>query len=160
MRDAKDPQWHDIWTLLIRYLGRHLHNDIQLANCMLKIIERSFRNPQDRLMSYDCWKILIDTYSNDVPHILNQKHIKLLMAPLKANLGNAEPVLLKRFEVWVYLIKSLKENAIMCLNVFLKFCFGTLVDNTMMFADQSAGKKSATLLKKATETLQELLGEL
>lgn len=163
MRKARNPLWPDIWILLVRYLEKYLHSDIQLANCMLKMIEHAFQNPQDRIVSYDCWKALIDTYNCDASYVKNPKHINLLMKPMKnANLGKTDPVLLKKFEVWVHLIKNLKENATICLNAFLKFCFGSLSENSMMLDNSESGivgKKCLSLQKDATEVLQELLGE-
>lgn len=161
MRKSHDPLWHDIWTLLVRFLGKHLHSDIQLTNCMLKMMEHAFRNPQDRIASFDCWKTLIDTCYLDTPYISNSKHIKLLMTPLKVNLGKTEQIQLKKMEVWVHLIKNLKENTTTCLDAFLKFCFGSNVGNTMKFEGvESCMTTNISLLLKKTEALQELLGEL
>lgn len=56
-------------------------------------------------------------------YISNIKHIKLLLKPLKIRLSKSEQVLIKRYQVWVYLLKHLGDNCAECLEEFLNCCF-------------------------------------
>lgn len=58
MRKLHDDSWSKIWMLLVRYLQEHLHNDVEFANSLFRIVEAGFRTPSDRMSSYDCWKVI------------------------------------------------------------------------------------------------------
>lgn len=149
--------------LLIRYLQEHLHNDVEFANSLFRIVEAAFRTSCDRMGSYDCWKELIRNYQHNETFIKSSKHIKLLVTPLKVRLSGSEHLIYKRFEVWVFLLKALKENAIEVLDAYLGFCFGGTEGEQQGKSGKSVntglGKSCTVIWEEATEVMLEIMGE-
>lgn len=105
---------------------------------------------------------LIDNYSLNEAYIAQPKHVKLLVIPLTATISKIDAVTVKRFEVWVYLIKAMKQNAIACFSQFLNFCFGPLRENPLLENDGTPagpGKRCAVIYSDVAEFLMESLGE-
>lgn len=81
---------------------------------------------------------------------------------MKANLSKSDKFVIKKFEIWTYLIKVLNQNAATYLESFLIFCFGKLVENSIAFNNfptSNRGVNSILLGQDATEVLQEILGK-
>lgn len=161
VRKARDPLWSKLWMLLIRYLQRYLHSDVEFANSLFRIVESGFRVVSDRMGSYDCWKELINNYKLNEQFIKSKKHTKLLLTPLKVKFSGSELMVHKRFEVWVFLLKALNENASECLETFLSFSFGAMGEaQDAKNASHGLGKNCSLIWREATEVLLEIMGEL
>lgn len=87
--------------------------------------------------------------------------MRLIITPLHANLSTSEEVVSKRFEVWMHLIKCLKDKSAPCLHQFLNFSFGPLRENPLSdsIPVQSPGRRHPSLQKDITEFFMELLGK-
>lgn len=105
---------------------------------------------------------LIKNYQLNETLIKSSKHIKLLVTPLKVRLSATDALVYKRFEVWVCLLKMLKEQAFEVLNAFLSFCFLSATQPQVpgKIAYQGFGKNCPLLWKEATEVLLEVIGKL
>lgn len=72
-----------------------------------------------------------------------------------------DPVVYKRFEVWVYLMQTLKENAFDSLDIFMNFCFGPFKVNSGLpnkALSVSSGSTCPLIWKKAAKVLLEIIG--
>lgn len=120
-----DPKWHKICSFVPYFLGVYMHDDIELINVYLSLLEASFRSKNSDYIAstYDCWRELIDNYKLNWEYLSGNRQIRLLIKPLKIKLSRSEKVLGKRFDLWVHLLQSLKTKAHLCLEEFLKFCY-------------------------------------
>lgn len=92
--------------------------------------------------------------------IKSSRHIRLLVTPLKVKLSGNELLVYKRFEVWVFLLKALKENAFEVLDAFLRFCFGDNEEQPIPGKPgiHGLGKTCSLVWREATEVLLEIMG--
>ncbi|KAK9889702.1 hypothetical protein WA026_007085 [Henosepilachna vigintioctopunctata] len=160
LREQNYNRWHDLWIFFVRFLAKHLHVSMDLANKLLRVVEFAFRNPsyEQRLKGYDCWKELIDNASLDMNHLCSNKQIKLLITPLRAKFSKMEIVICKRFEVFLYLLEKLQRQSVLCLNEFLEFCFG-VSNNTNNCSKNGQGKLVPNLWLKSIQVFLAILGD-
>ena len=73
LRKKNNLIWYQMCIFLIRYCGKMLHSLIDLMNDLLKNIECGFKtkNIEDRLLSYECWKV--------------NQHVLVLMVSIEAS---------------------------------------------------------------------------
>ncbi|CAH0556055.1 unnamed protein product [Brassicogethes aeneus] len=159
LREKDYENWHKLWIFIVRFCGVNMHNTMELTNKLLRVVEYAFRNQNcdQRLKGYDCWKELIDNASLNPQYLTSSKHIKLLITPLKAKFSKQAQLIVKRFEVFVYLLSKLGNKAVMCLNEFLEFCFGPVGKNSDP-NKTGQGKTLDTLWERSISVLLELLG--
>ncbi|XP_060528519.1 telomere-associated protein RIF1-like isoform X2 [Cylas formicarius] len=131
LRDANYAHWHRLWMFLVRVFGKKLHHSMSLVNRLLRVVESAFRNSscEQRLKGYDCWKELIDNASLDKKHLSSSKQLRLLLTPLKAKFSKQESVIMKRFEVFGYLLEKLQSDSTLILKELLEFCFGDVSEH-------------------------------
>lgn len=89
----------------------------------------------------------------------NPKHIKLLTTPLRLKIKTEDPIVYKRMQVWILLLKTLKENAIEVLHDFFNYCFsndGKLLEGA---AGKSLYKTCCLVWKEGTGVLLEIMGK-
>lgn len=132
LRDSQFSHWEKLWMFLVRLFGKKLHHSMSLINKLLRVVEHAFRNStfEQRLKGYDCWKELIDNGSLDAVYLSSDKQIRLLLTPLRAKFSKQEAVIIKRFDVFIYLIQKLQDKGILVLKEFLEFCFGDVSEDT------------------------------
>lgn len=92
-------------------------------------------------------------------YISSAKQIRLLLTPLRAKFSRQESVIVKRFEVYVYLIEKLQDRAVLVLKEFLEFCFGEVGENTEP-SKAGQGKSLPELWVRSAKVFLTILGKL
>ncbi|XP_017782346.1 PREDICTED: uncharacterized protein LOC108566793 [Nicrophorus vespilloides] len=162
--DPTRTKYEDWWKqckVLIHYSGQILHNDSEITNAILRVIEVGFKtkNSKDRCGSYECWKELTNNYSIDTKCL--RKHVKLLTKPLKAKISRQISVCIKRFEAYANLIEKLENYSISTIEDFLEFTFGPLSAETVTPEDTATVnpiKGIREVEQKSTEIFLKFLG--
>ncbi|CAH0556053.1 unnamed protein product [Brassicogethes aeneus] len=159
LRDKEYENWHKLWVIIIRFCNKRLHHSMALTNILLRVVEYAFRNHScsQRLRGYDCWIELINNASLSPAYLSSPKQLKLLMTPLKAKFSKQEEVIVKRFEVFVYLLEKLRDKAALCFTEFMEFCFGPVGANSDPNKN-GQGIKVQVLWEKIVTVLLEMLG--
>ncbi|CAG9861861.1 unnamed protein product [Phyllotreta striolata] len=154
-QNSNYSNWHKIWMCLVKFCGKKLHQSTDLTNNLLRIVENAFRNSsnEQRLKGYDCWKEFIDNAGLDKDYLCKNKQITLLVTPLRAKFSKQESIIYKRFEVFVYLLETLQDRAVLCLKPFLEVVFGTL-DNSKL----GLAKSVKQITPKSIQVLIGILG--
>ncbi|GJQ75562.1 hypothetical protein Trydic_g17644 [Trypoxylus dichotomus] len=59
LRIQNNMDWYKLCMFTMKYCGKLLHSEIELTNIILHYVEIGFKTKtvQDRLLSYDCWKL-------------------------------------------------------------------------------------------------------
>ncbi|XP_022907661.2 cytadherence high molecular weight protein 2-like isoform X1 [Onthophagus taurus] len=125
LRKSNNRIWYDLCMFTLKYFGKLMHNEIGLLNALLSNIEYGFKSKivEDKILSFECWKVLIEVASLDRNYLCSSKQLRLLIKPLKVKLSRNDLVTHKRLEVWLYLLTALQENSLQCLEEFMVFCF-------------------------------------
>uniref|UniRef100_A0A182R8X4 Telomere-associated protein Rif1 N-terminal domain-containing protein n=1 Tax=Anopheles funestus TaxID=62324 RepID=A0A182R8X4_ANOFN len=128
-RSEKDPNWHRIWSVLVRIINRDLCQGSSIINMFLSIVEAGFRSPElsIREQSFDCWRLLVEIFANN-KQINIPKRVKLICIPLKSSKSKTETIALKKFDIWWFLLCQLRSQldamADTIFEPFIYFCFG------------------------------------
>uniref|UniRef100_A0A182XFN3 Telomere-associated protein Rif1 N-terminal domain-containing protein n=1 Tax=Anopheles quadriannulatus TaxID=34691 RepID=A0A182XFN3_ANOQN len=128
-RSEKDPNWHRVWSVLVRIMNRDLCQGSTIINMFLSIVEAGFRSPElsIREQSFDCWRLLVEIFANN-KQINIPKRVKLICIPLKSSKSKTETIALKKFDIWWYLLCQLRSQldtmAETIFEPFIYFCFG------------------------------------
>ncbi|XP_053674862.1 telomere-associated protein RIF1 [Anopheles nili] len=128
-RSEKDPNWHRVWSVLVRIVNRDLCQGSSIINMFLSIVEAGFRSPElsIREQSFDCWRLLVEIFAkNKQINIL--KRVKLICIPLKSSKSKTEAIALKKFDIWWFLLCHLRSQLTSMVDTifepFIYFCFG------------------------------------
>ncbi|XP_035899232.1 telomere-associated protein RIF1 [Anopheles stephensi] len=128
-RSEKDPNWHRIWSVLVRIIDRELCQGSSIINMFLSIVEAGFRSPElsIREQSFDCWRLLVEIFANN-KQINIPKRVKLICIPLKSSKSKTETIAMKKFDIWWFLLSQLRPQldamADTIFEPFIYFCFG------------------------------------
>ncbi|XP_050079523.1 telomere-associated protein RIF1 [Anopheles maculipalpis] len=128
-RSEKDPNWHRIWSVLVRIIDRELCQGSSIINMFLSIVEAGFRSPElsIREQSFDCWRLLVEIFANN-KQINIPKRVKLICIPLKSSKSKTETIAMKKFDIWWYLLCQLRPQldamGDTIFEPFIYFCFG------------------------------------
>lgn len=59
LRKENNKNWYNLCSFAMKYCGKLLHSEIEIMNMILHNVEAGFKTKtvQDRLASYDCWKV-------------------------------------------------------------------------------------------------------
>ncbi|SPP74416.1 blast:Telomere-associated protein RIF1 [Drosophila guanche] len=129
MRDAKNSNWHKIWTLLVQIMDEELLRGCTYINKFLSVVELGFRNVDHavRSESFLCWRVLIKIFAA-YDELASSKRLRLLLIPLRTSQSRSSHVSGIKLRVWWYLITCLHselpktfDNAV---EHFLSFTFG------------------------------------
>ncbi|KAJ8725752.1 hypothetical protein PYW08_003935 [Mythimna loreyi] len=159
--------WHRIWIVFVRLLK---HQVTQLLgsigtpiNSMLPVVESAFKMDVDnRCRAFECWNVLIDSFSTETIESNINKRIKLLIIPLKSNNAKAEATALAKFKCWWHLIKKFQNKIDRLIDVillsFLHFCFGkyNATDKTLLIP----GQISMTVKKQCIQAIVDMIGHV
>ncbi|XP_053658738.1 telomere-associated protein RIF1 [Anopheles marshallii] len=128
-RSEKNPNWHRIWSVLVRIINRDLCQGSSIINMFLSIVEAGFRSPEllIREQSFDCWRLLVEIFANN-KQINIPKRVKLICIPLKSSKSKTETIALKKFDIWWFLLCQLRSQldtmSDTIFEPFIYFCFG------------------------------------
>uniref|UniRef100_A0A182NVC4 Rif1_N domain-containing protein n=1 Tax=Anopheles dirus TaxID=7168 RepID=A0A182NVC4_9DIPT len=128
-RSEKDPNWHRVWSILVRIVNRDLCQGSSIINMFLSIVEAGFRSQEltIREQSFDCWRLLVDIFAKN-KQINIPKRVKLICIPLKSSKSKTETIALKKFGIWWFLLCQLQSQldsmADTIFEPFIYFCFG------------------------------------
>uniref|UniRef100_A0A182FBK9 Rif1_N domain-containing protein n=1 Tax=Anopheles albimanus TaxID=7167 RepID=A0A182FBK9_ANOAL len=128
-RSEKDPNWHRVWSALVRVMHYEICQGSTIINLFLSIVEAGFRSPECsiREQSFDCWRLLVEVFAQH-QQLIYPKRIRLICIPLKSSKSKTELIARKKFDIWWFLMMQLQDHleALMenIFEPFIYFCFG------------------------------------
>ncbi|XP_058065615.1 telomere-associated protein RIF1 [Anopheles bellator] len=128
-RNENDPDWHRIWSILVRLLHRDVCQGSTIINIFLSIVEAGFRATEFsiREQAFDCWRLLVEVFARH-RQINFPKRMRLICIPLKSSKSKTELIALKKFDIWWFLLTQLRDHLDTCVDTifepFIYFCFG------------------------------------
>ncbi|XP_037717806.1 telomere-associated protein RIF1 [Drosophila subpulchrella] len=129
MRDAKNSNWHKIWTLLVQIMDEDLLRGCVYINKFLALVELGFRNPDNGVRSeaFLCWRVLIKIFAA-YDELASVKRLRLLLIPLRTSQSRSSHVSGIKLRVWWYLLTCLDQETPKSFDSavehFLAFMFG------------------------------------
>lgn len=159
--------WSRLWIVFIRLLKHQitqlLNNAGSPINSMLPVVETAFKlDVESRSKAFDCWNVLIDSFSTETNESNINKRIKLLIIPLKSNNAKTEDTALAKFGCWWHLITKFQNKMDKFLDTvlvtFLQFCFGR--HSTSDKAQVVPGLLSAKVKKQCHQAIVDMVGHV
>ncbi|XP_017096830.2 telomere-associated protein RIF1 [Drosophila bipectinata] len=149
MRDAKNSNWHKIWTLLVQIMDEELLRGCVYINKFLAVVEMGFRNPDNGVRSeaFLCWRVLIKIFAA-YDELASGKRLRLLLIPLRTSQSRSSHVSGIKLRVWWYLIT--------CLDAELPKSFESAVEHFLTFVFGGGHKNLPTGLAHSYQTAREL----
>ncbi|EDW61779.1 telomere-associated protein RIF1 [Drosophila virilis] len=149
MRDAKNNNWHKIWTLLVQIMDSEMLRGCTYINKFLAVVELGFRNPDNGVRSeaFLCWRVLIKIFAA-YNELAAGKRLRLLLIPLRTSQSRSPHVSGIKLRVWWYLIS--------CLDVELPKSFDNAVEYFLSFLFGGGARGNATGLAHSYQTAREL----
>ncbi|EDW36126.1 GL16842 [Drosophila persimilis] len=149
MRDARNPNWHKIWTLLVQIMDEELLRGCTYINKFLAIVEMGFRNPDHGVRSeaFLCWRVLIKIFAA-YDELASSKRLRLLLIPLRTSQSRSSHVSGIKLRVWWYLIT--------CLHSELPKTFDNAVEHFLIFIFGGGPRGLATGLAHNYQSSREL----
>ncbi|XP_034108845.1 telomere-associated protein RIF1 [Drosophila albomicans] len=150
MRDAKNNNWHKIWTLLVQIMDSELLRGCTYINKFLAVVELGFRNPDNGVRSeaFLCWRVLIKIFAA-YNELAAGKRLRLLLIPLRTSQSRSAHVSSIKLRVWWYLITCLEDE--------LPKLFDNVVEYFLSFLFGSGSSKAqATGLAHSYQTAREM----
>uniref|UniRef100_T1JAY1 Telomere-associated protein Rif1 N-terminal domain-containing protein n=1 Tax=Strigamia maritima TaxID=126957 RepID=T1JAY1_STRMM len=129
-KEKQEIQSLKLWRILLKLLGKALHQGASLINTLLGIVEKGFKstNTDVKVEAFKSWHQLIVNFGSELEVLANPKRLRLVMQPLKANNARTEIVASTKFKVWWFLLVVLGPKLVLNLEIvlhpFLQFCFG------------------------------------
>lgn len=149
MRDAKNSNWHKIWTLLVQIMDEELLRGCVYINKFLAVVELGFRNPDNGVRSeaFLCWRVLIKIFAA-YDELASGKRLRLLLIPLRTSQSRSSHVSGIKLRVWWYLLT--------CLDTELPKSFDSAVEHFLMFTFGGGPRNLPTGLAHNYQTAREL----
>lgn len=158
--------WHRIWILFIRLLKHQVTQTVANVgspiNSMLPVVEAAFKvDVGNRCKAFQCWSVLIDSFSTETSESNINKRIKLLIIPLKSNNAKHETTALAKFQCWWHLLLKFQNKIDKFIDSFLvsflHFCFGkpNPADNQLI-----PGQISMAVKKQCVQALVDMIGHV
>lgn len=149
MRDAKNNNWHKIWTLLVQIMDSELLRGCTYINKFLAVVELGFRNPDNGVRSeaFLCWRVLIKIFAA-YNELSAGKRLRLLLIPLRTSQSRSSHVSSIKVRVWWYLLT--------CLDAELPKSFDNAVEYFLSFLFGGGSRNAATGLAHSYQTAREL----
>ncbi|KAH8284851.1 hypothetical protein KR054_001897 [Drosophila jambulina] len=149
MRDAKNSNWHKIWTLLVQIMDEELLRGCVYINKFLAVVELGFRNPDNgvRAEAFLCWRVLIKIFAA-YDELASGKRLRLLLIPLRTSQSRSSHVSGIKLRVWWYLLT--------CLDKELPKSFEGAVEHFLCFTFGGGSRNLATGLAHNYQTAREL----
>lgn len=149
MRDAKNSNWHKIWTLLVQIMDEDLLRGCVYINKFLALVELGFRNPDNGVRSeaFLCWRVLIKIFAA-YDELTSAKRLRLLLIPLRTSQSRSSHVSGIKLRVWWYLLT--------CLDHELPKSFDSAVEHFLAFMLGGGPRNLATGLAHNYQTAREL----
>ncbi|EDV37274.1 uncharacterized protein Dana_GF13365 [Drosophila ananassae] len=149
MRDAKNSNWHKIWTLLVQIMDEELLRGCVYINKFLAVVEMGFRNPDNGVRSeaFLCWRVLIKIFAA-YDELASGKRLRLLLIPLRTSQSRSSHVSGIKLRVWWYLLT--------CLDAELPKSFDSAVEHFLAFVFGGGHKNLPTGLAHSYQTAREL----
>ncbi|CAB3255395.1 unnamed protein product [Arctia plantaginis] len=164
---AGSDAWYRLWIVFIRLLKHQITQSLSSVgtpiNSMLPVVEAAFKlDIGNRCKAFECWNVLIDSFSTETNESNINKRIKLLIIPLKSNNAKHEETSLAKFKCWWHLIRKFQNKMDKFLDMvlvsFLHFCFGrhNAVDKSVLVP----GQLCANMKKHCNEALVDMVGHV
>ncbi|KAH8415819.1 hypothetical protein KR222_001484 [Zaprionus bogoriensis] len=149
MRDAKNKNWHKIWTLLVQIMDSELLRGCSYINKFLAVVELGFRNSDNGVRSeaFLCWRVLIKIFAA-YNELAAGKRLRLLLIPLRTSQSRSAHVSSIKLRVWWYLLT--------CLDVELPKSFDKAVECFLSFLFGGGSRNTATGLAHTYQAAREL----
>ncbi|KAH9645890.1 hypothetical protein HF086_010089 [Spodoptera exigua] len=163
----KSGVWHRVWIVYIKLLKHQITQAMGSIgtpiNSMLPVVEAAFKlDVENRCKAFECWTVLIDSFSTETNESNINKRIKLLIIPLKSNNAKAEETALAKFKCWWHLLEKFQNKIDKFIDTilvtFLHFCFGrhNATDKTIIVP----GQISMSLKKLCIQAIVDLVGHV
>ncbi|CAH1645983.1 unnamed protein product [Spodoptera littoralis] len=163
----KSGIWHRVWMVYIKLLKHQITQAMgnigTPINSMLPVVEAAFKlDVENRCKAFECWTVLIDSFSTETNESNINKRIKLLIIPLKSNNAKAEETALAKFKCWWHLLEKFQNKIDKFIDTilvtFLHFCFGkhNATDKTIIVP----GQISMLLKKLCIQAIVDLVGHV
>ncbi|KAF9805990.1 hypothetical protein SFRURICE_012598 [Spodoptera frugiperda] len=163
----KSGIWHRVWMVYIKLLKHQITQAMGSIgtpiNSMLPVVEAAFKLDVDnRCKAFECWTVLIDSFSTETNESNINKRIKLLIIPLRSNNAKAEETALAKFKCWWHLLEKFQNKIDKFIDTilvtFLHFCFGkhNATDKTIIVP----GQISLPLKKLCIQAIVDLVGHV
>ncbi|XP_023033747.1 telomere-associated protein RIF1 isoform X1 [Drosophila willistoni] len=173
MRDAKNSNWHKIWSLMVQIMDDELLRGCTYINKFLNVVELGFRSPDNnvRSESFLCWRVLIKIFAA-YNELSSTKRMRLLLIPLKTSQSRSPHVSGIKLRVWWYLLTCLDRELVKsfdnAVEYFLTFVFGGgtrstgmgLIHNYQTARELALPCLVALMNMEPSEPLQRILREL
>ncbi|KAI8036243.1 hypothetical protein M5D96_010836 [Drosophila gunungcola] len=149
MRDAKNSNWHKVWTLLVQIMDEDLLRGCVYINKFLALVELGFRNPDNGVRSeaFLCWRVLIKIFAA-YDELASVKRLRLLLIPLRTSQSRSSHVSGIKLRVWWYLLT--------CLDQELPKSFDSAVEHFLAFMFGGGPRNLPTGLAHNYQTAREL----
>ncbi|XP_016985385.1 telomere-associated protein RIF1 [Drosophila rhopaloa] len=149
MRDAKNSNWHKIWTLLVQIMDEDLLRGCVYINKFLALVELGFRNPDNGVRSeaFLCWRVLIKIFAA-YDELASVKRLRLLLIPLRTSQSRSSHVSGIKLRVWWYLLT--------CLDLELPKSFDSAVEHFLAFMFGGGPRNLPSGLAHNYQTAREL----
>ncbi|EDW92027.2 uncharacterized protein Dyak_GE14124 [Drosophila yakuba] len=149
MRDAKNSNWHKIWTLLVQIMDEDLLRGCVYINKFLALVELGFRNPDNGVRSeaFLCWRVLIKIFAA-YDELTSVKRLRLLLIPLRTSQSRSSHVSGIKLRVWWYLLT--------CLDQEIPKSFDSAVEHFLAFMLGGGPRNLPTGLAHNYQTAREL----
>ncbi|XP_017078422.1 telomere-associated protein RIF1 [Drosophila eugracilis] len=149
MRDAKNSNWHKIWTLLVQIMDEDLLRGCVYINKFLALVELGFRNPDNGVRSeaFLCWRVLIKIFAA-YDELASVKRLRLLLIPLRTSQSRSSHVSGIKLRVWWYLLS--------CLDQEMPKSFDSAVEHFLAFMFGGGPRNLPTGLAHNYQTAREL----
>lgn len=156
--------WHRLWIIFVKLLKHQITQSLSTIgspiNSMLPVVEAAFKlDAKKRTKAFECWNVLIDSFSSKINLNNLHKTLKLLIIPLKSNNARTEETILAKFKCWWHLLRKFQNQMDMFLDTvlvsFLHFCFGQ--DNTDKLIP---GMISVNMKRMCNQALVDIVGHI
>uniref|UniRef100_A0A2A4JXK7 Telomere-associated protein Rif1 N-terminal domain-containing protein n=1 Tax=Heliothis virescens TaxID=7102 RepID=A0A2A4JXK7_HELVI len=159
--------WCRLWIVFIRLLKHQVTQSLghigTPINSMLPVVEAAFKlDVGSRCKAFECWSVLIDSFSTETNESNINKRIKLLLIPLKSNNAKAEVTALAKFKCWWHLIQKFENKVDKFVDTnlvsFLHFCFGrhSSTDKSVVVP----GQMTVALKKQCIQAMVDIVGHV
>ncbi|XP_075969751.1 uncharacterized protein LOC142972469 [Anticarsia gemmatalis] len=164
---AGNDAWCRLWIIFVRLLKSQITQSFSgigtPINSMLPVVEIAFKlDVPRRCKAFECWKALIDSFSNEINETNVNKRIKLLLIPLKSNNAKAEETALAKFDCWWHLLKKFQHKMDLdsVMIYFLNFCYGRHTVVTLIPTAVIPGQISPRMIKLCNLAIVDLVGHV
>lgn len=170
MIEKSQEPWYRLWIVFVKLLKENItkqkHEGGSPINALLPVVECAFKmRAEDRCRAFECWNVLINSFSKEQNEYQVKKRAKLLLVPLKSNNAKTEGTAVAKLNTWWHLIRSFEDRlenfTDLIVLPFLHLCYGKHDANTIAITFFSMLRFSGAAVKKlCVEMFVEITGHV